>query len=89
MTDMYESMLHQLSFYHRNLSREELLLLYIKERLELSNSAYIKALTDSSAYLARRNELRVLKKMNTYEKQRNKRLVDNDTNRPKSSKKSV
>ena len=85
---MYESMLHQLSSYHRNLSREELLLLYIKERLELSNSVYIKALTDSSAYLARRNELKVLKKMNTYEKQRNKRPVDNDTNRPKSSKKS-
>lgn len=57
-----KNMLNDLQGYKRN--KDDLLLHYINERLDTSLVNYYKDLDNSLNYLSRRNELRLLKKLN-------------------------
>ena len=56
-----DSLLEELKQYKRD--KNHLMEFYIEERLNKSLEVYYKELTDSIQYLARRDELNVLKKM--------------------------
>lgn len=58
-----EKTLTELSRYHGN-DKEELFLNYLNERLDKSFESYVEELDSSLAYLKRRNELNVARKMN-------------------------
>ena len=55
-------MINDLQPYKRN--KEDLLLHYVNERLDTSLTNYYKDLDNSLEYLSRRNELKLLKKLN-------------------------
>lgn len=55
-------MINDLQSYKRN--KEDLLLHYVNERLDTSLTNYYKDLDNSLEYLSRRNELKLLKKLN-------------------------
>ena len=55
-------MINDLQSYKRN--KEDLLLHYVNERLDTSLTNYYKELDNSLEYLSRRNELKLLKKLN-------------------------
>ena len=61
MQNILNSMLKDLSKYRRN--KKDLLEMYINDRLSKSLETYYSELSNSLAYLVKKNELRVLKNM--------------------------
>ena len=61
MKNILNNMLKDLSRYRRN--KKDLLEMYINDRLSKSLETYYSELSNSLAYLVKKNELRVLKNM--------------------------
>ena len=61
MQNILNNMLKDLSRYRRN--KKDLLEMYINDRLSKSLETYYSELSNSLAYLVKKNELRVLKNM--------------------------
>ena len=61
MQNILNNMLKDLSKYKRN--KKDLLEMYINDRLSKSLETYYSELSNSLAYLVKKNELRVLKNM--------------------------
>lgn len=61
MQNILNNMLKDLSKYRRN--KKDLLEMYINDRLSKSLETYYSELSNSLAYLVKKNELRVLKNM--------------------------
>lgn len=65
LSNILETMLSDMSKYHRD--KNEILVSAITERLNNSLKVYYKELSDSLDYLRKKDELKMLKKMNRYE----------------------
>jgi len=61
MRDRLIKLLNELSNYHR--SKNELVVFYVKERLDKSFNSYYNQITNSYNYVSKNNELQILKKM--------------------------